>query len=213
MGKIKKSTLTLALYLAFRFITIIAFIFSLYNNNFLVSLQCLLVLFLLMLPSMLAKRWQIELPNTLEIIIIAFIFASIFLGEIRSFYMRYWWWDSMLHCISGFVIGAIGFSLVNLLNKSKSIVFKLEAFFISLFSFCFAMAIGALWEVFEYFMDQTFGFNMQKTGLQDTMWDLIIDAIGAFVFSFFGYFYLKGKYTFLEKFLWKPSRKSKESNK
>ena len=60
-------------------------------------------------------------------------------------------------------------------------------------SFSFAITIGALWEIFEFAMDQVFGLNMQKTGLVDTMWDLIVDTLGAGLGATAGFFYLKGR--------------------
>jgi len=77
--------------------------------------------------------------------------------------------------------------------------------FISLFAFLFAVTIGTLWEIFEFFMDQLFGFNMQKpmmgdpSGLTDTMWDMIVNATGAFIISFVGWWYLKRKRAFFVK--------------
>ncbi len=59
--------------------------------------------------------------------------------------------------------------------------------------FCFAVASGAIWEIFEFLMDQFFGLNMQKSGLMDTMTDLIMDSLGAFLASAFGYIYLINK--------------------
>ncbi len=60
------------------------------------------------------------------------------------------------------------------------------------FGWCFAVAIGTMWEIFEFAMDQTFGMNMQKSGLMDTMTDLIVDVIGGAVGAFSGFLYLKG---------------------
>ena len=47
-------------------------------------------------------------------------------------------------------------------------------------------------EIIEFAADQLLGLNMQKSGIVDTMWDLIVDAIGGLVGAIMGYFYLKG---------------------
>ena len=60
-------------------------------------------------------------------------------------------------------------------------------------AFCVGLSIGALWEVFEFSMDQLFGMNMQKSGLVDTMTDLIIDIAGAAIGAFSGFLFLKGR--------------------
>ena len=62
---------------------------------------------------------------------------------------------------------------------------------IALFSFSLAAAVGGVWEIFEFSMDQFFGLNMQKSGLLDTMADLIVNDIGAFIASTIAYIYLK----------------------
>ena len=58
-------------------------------------------------------------------------------------------------------MAAIGFSLFDILNdKIKSI--HLSPIFLCLFSFCFSMTIGIIWEFFEYGMDKIVNFDMQK---------------------------------------------------
>lgn len=120
---------------------------------------------------------------------IIFIYATLFLGEVGGFYHRFWWWDLVLHAGSAIGFGILGVTLLILMFRQKKVT--ASPFLVSVFAFCFAVAIGALWEIFEFFMDQTFGLNMQKSGLRDTMWDLIVDSAGAFIASTFGYLYLK----------------------
>jgi len=109
----------------------------------------------------------------------------------------YWWWDVVLHTGSSLLLGIIGFLLVYVLNEKDDINLDLTAGFMGLFAFVFAVALGALWEIFEFTMDTLFGMNMQKTmfddtsGLTDTMWDLIVDTIGAAIISILGYGYFR----------------------
>jgi uncharacterized membrane protein YjdF len=81
---------------------------------------------------------------------------------------------------------------------------------VALFAFLFAVAVGALWEIYEFGMDQLVGTNMQKpmlgdpSGLTDTMWDLIVDTLGAFAVSAFGWWYMKkGQRSFIEDWIHK----------
>jgi len=103
--------------------------------------------------------------------------------------------------------GIIGFLLVYILNESKHVELEMSAAFIVLFAFLFAVAIGTVWEIYEFLMDTFFGLNMQKemfgdpTGLTDTMWDMIVNAAGAFVISFIGWRYIKKKRHFFIKSL------------
>src|SRR5690606_34643894 len=104
---------------------------------------------------------------------------------------RFWWWDMVLHAGSGFLLGITGFLLVYLLNEDKKADMHLTPGFIALFAFTFSQGLGSLWEIFEFGMDQFFGLNMQKSGLVDTMWDLIINASAAATISLLGYGYLR----------------------
>jgi len=154
------------------------------------------VLLLSFLPDIIAKKYKSEYPSVFGIIAVIFIYASIYLGEFQRFYEMFWWWDVFLHTFSGIIIGIIGFLWVHILNKEKK--FSLSPLFVCVFAFSFAMMLAGIWEIYEFAMDQLFGFNMQKSGLVDTMWDLIVTAAGAFVISLIGYFYLK-KIKFFKK--------------
>lgn len=148
-------------------------------------------------PTLLGHRLPVRIPAEYEVLAILFVFASLFLGEFRSYYELYWWWDIALHSVSGLLLGIVGFLLVYVLNESRRIDVHMRAGFVALFAFVFAVAVGALWEIFEFAADQWFGMQMQKpmfgdpSGLTDTMWDLIVDALGAGAISGFGWWHLK----------------------
>lgn len=152
----------------------------------------ILILFLTFLPGMITHNYKVYLPIEFELTIIFFVYATLYLGEIREFYTRFWWWDGFLHGISGVVLGFIGFFIVYILNHEKKIKLNMGPKFVALFSFTFAVAIGAVWEILEFAIDNIFGLNMQTSGLIDTMWDLIIDAMGAIIAALCGYFYVRG---------------------
>lgn len=146
---------------------------------------------LTLLPALVGKRYGLYIPPEFEGLAILFIFASLFLGEVRGYYTRFWWWDAVLHAGSGFLLGILGFLLVYVLNQRHLGNLGLRPGFVALFAFSFSVSLGALWEIFEFAMDQIFGLNMQKSGLVDTMWDLIVDAIGAGTIAILGYTHLK----------------------
>jgi hypothetical protein len=98
----------------------------------------------------------------------------------------------LLHGGSAIGFGLIGFIFIFLLFKGDR--YAAPPIAMSFFAFCFGVSIGVVWEIFEFAMDQTFGLNMQKSGLIDTMWDMIVDAIGAGIGAAAGYFYLKKKW-------------------
>lgn len=156
-----------------------------------------------LLPIVLGKRFAVVIPPEFEVLAVIFIYASLFLGEVHGYYIKYWWWDAVLHTGSGFLLGILGFLLVYVLNEKDDIGIHMRPRFVALFAFMFAVGIGALWEIFEFAMDQVFGLNMQKSGLVDTMWDLIVDSLGALIIALLGWSYLHsaGSDSFLERWI------------
>ncbi|SMY06339.1 hypothetical protein [Flavimaricola marinus] len=143
------------------------------------------------LPNRFARFLGIELPRTILTAMVVFIFATLFLGEVADFYERFWWWDVALHFSSALSFGAMGFLLIFMLFEGDR--YAAPAWALAALAFCVGLSIGTLWEIFEFTMDQVFGMNMQKSGLIDTMKDLIIDTAGAAIGAFSGYLYLKGR--------------------
>ena len=223
-------------YFTLRLLVIVMMILQLMNRNYENVFLCILTLVLLVAPSFIQVTFKVELPTVLEIIILLFIFSAEILGEISEFYLMFPFWDTVLHTLNGFLMAAIGFSLVDLLNRSEKIKFNLSPIFVAIVAFCFSMTIGVLWEFFEFGMDQIAGYDMQKDtvihtirsvtldpqgrnvpfvisgitetavngtelglggyldiGLIDTMQDLIVNFVGAFLFSVIGFFYVRNR--------------------
>lgn len=157
-------------------------------------------------PILLGRHFRVYLPLEFQVFAIVFVFASLFLGEVRDFYARIWWWDMALHASSGVLLGLLGFLLVYMLNENARVELTMRPRFVAFFSFVFAVAIGALWEIFEFTMDSLFDMNMQKpmlgdpSGLTDTMWDLILDTLGALTVSLLGWWFMHTrKRSFIER--------------
>jgi len=144
---------------------------------------------LALVPPMLAARWSLTLPLPFLLFTTLFCFASIFLGEAFDFYERLWWWDLALHGSSAVGFGLMGFLFAFMLFEGDRFAAPPSA--IALISFCIAMTVGATWEIFEFTMDAGLGMNMQKSGLSDTMGDLILNAFGGLIASVTGYLYLR----------------------
>ncbi len=155
------------------------------------------IMVVMLSPVFLKARLPVKLPHEVQIVAIAFVFAALFLGEIRGYYERFWWWDLALHGTAGFLLGILGFMIVYILNENEQVDVHMRPSFVALFAFCFSQALGALWEIFEFAMDNLFGLTMQKptlgdpSGLTDTMWDLQVNAVGAVVISLVGWRYLR----------------------
>ena len=161
------------------------------------------ILCITFLPLLLGQRFQVKIPHEFESLAVVFVYMSLFLGEVQGYYARFWWWDIVLHTGSGFLLGILGFLLVYVLNEKEDIELDLHPKFIAFFAFIFAMGMGSVWEIFEFSMDQLFGMNMQKSGLVDTMWDLIVDGVGALIISILGWGFSRTRErdSFLEKWI------------
>lgn len=166
------------------------FVAGLFEKQWLVAFSCVLVLISFYLPGILAKNFKVRLPIELELIIVLFLYGTLFLGEIQNFYGRFWWWDTLLHTTSGVIISFAGFLMLLTLYNQRRL--GISALTMALFSFCFGVAIGTVWEIFEYTVDQ-FGFDMQEDGLNDTMLDLIVDSLGALFTATLGFIFVKFK--------------------
>lgn len=149
-------------YVTLRLLVILMMILQIFNRNYENVFLCVLTLVLLLIPSLIQINLKIELPTALEITILVFIFAAEILGEIQSYYIKFPFWDTVLHTINGFLMAAIGFALVDILNRGKKFSIQLSPVFLAIVAFCFSMTIGVIWEFFEYGMDQFFGLDMQK---------------------------------------------------
>lgn len=237
---LRKRTVAMV-YVLLRFLVIIIAVAQFFNGNYENVFLCGLTLILFLLPTIFERALKIDLPNTMEIIILLFIFAAEILGEIQSYYTTFRGWDTILHTLNGFLCAAIGFALVDMLNRTERFSLSLSPAFMAIVAFCFSMTIGVLWEFFECAMDQFFLLDMQKdavihsissvmldptggntptiirdiadvivvtgsgeeislglggyldVGILDTMKDLFVNFIGAVVFSFIGYFYVKSR--------------------
>ena len=180
----------------------IGFALSVVQGNWLNCVLIAGIILLTLFPILLKRRLDVFIPPELELAAILFIFMTLFLGEIHGYYFRFAWWDKLLHTGSGFLLGILGFLLVYVLNEDENVDLNMNPRFVALFSLAFSVSIGAFWEIFEFAMDVTFKLNMQKTGLVDTMWDLIVDTAGASAVAAMGYAYLRGKKgSFLESWM------------
>jgi len=166
--------------------------FAIYERQWETLFVTILTFALTFAPLQFQRFYHVKIPVFFTSAIIVFTYSALFLGEIGNFYERVWWWDILLHGGAAIGFGLIGFIMILMLFRGDK--YAAPPIALAWFAFCFAMTIGVLWEVFEFGMDALFGLNMQKSGLADTMYDLIVDTFGAFVGASAGFFYLKGRW-------------------
>ena len=172
---IRRQPVVFAVYLVLRLIVLASLVSAILRQEYESAFVCVLVLFLFMLPFFIQKYFGIRLPSTLEIIILLFIFAAEILGELQSYFIQYPYWDTMLHTTNGFLCAAVGFSLIDILNRDAQIKFTLSPVYVALAAFCFSMTIGVLWEFFEFGMDRLFHMDMQKDTIVHTISSVMLD--------------------------------------
>ena len=244
----------MTIYLVLRGLVIFTLIRQLLMGNFNNAFLCALTLVLFIIPAVIEKKFNLALPDALQIIILLFIYSAEILGEINEFYILIPHWDTILHTLNGFLCAAVGFSTIDILNQKEFFHATMSPFFVALVAFCFSMTIGVMWEFFEFGADQILRYDMQKdvivdtistvkldpegknkaviindiektiiqskdkdgniketvieggyldSGINDTMQDLIVNFIGAVVFSILGLLYIRNrdKYKFAENFI------------
>ena len=174
--KYRKRDLTV--YIVLRLLVILTIVVQAIRGNFENVFLCILTLILFTIPSIIDKKLNIKLPNALEVIILLFIFSAEILGEIQNFYGIFKFWDTMLHTINGFLCAAIGFSMIDILNRSPRFHLKMSPLFVALVAFCFSMTIGILWEFFEYGSDTFFKSDMQKDRIISSVSSVKINETG-----------------------------------
>jgi len=237
--RVRQHPVLTAVFIVLRLSIVLIMVAQAFNRDYEAVFCCVMALFLMIVPTFIERNWHIALPDTLEIIVLFFIYAHEILGELRAYYINVPAWDTMLHTVAGFLLAAIGFSLCDIINRNENIKFNLSPLFLAIVAFCFSMTIAVCWEFFEFFADSLLRQDMQKDtwvsainstmldptksntiihikdivgvdvrtasgqvwafpayldiGIIDTIKDLFVNMIGAAVFSFIGFFYVKGR--------------------
>lgn len=169
----------------FRIILLILAVIGFFKNDFIkiyngsLLFYALLALAISYVPDLVKKTTKLYITSELRFIFLIYIFLAQFLGEIGDFFNKVSFWDTMLHLLSAFYFTLIGYIIVYLTVYKKETEKQVSLLFASLFAFSFSNTIGIFWEIFEYLVDIIFDFNMQKSGLVDTMDDLIACVIGS----------------------------------
>ena len=172
---LRKKPMVSAVYLFLRIAVAVVLVAQCFNGNYENVFLCVLTLVLFLIPTILEKELKIDFPNALEIIILLFIFAAEILGEIRAFYITYPGWDTLLHTLNGFLCAAIGFALVDMLNRNERLSLSLSPVYMAIVAFCFSMTIGVMWEFFECGMDHFFLKDMQKDTVINQISTVMLD--------------------------------------
>lgn len=176
--QVRENKALAVVYVVLRVLVVLVMVAQFFNGNFENVFLCVLTLVLFFIPSVIERTIRIEVPDTLEVIILLFIFAAEILGEIQAYYVQFPYWDTMLHTLNGFLCAAIGFSLVDILNRNDRFSVSLSPLYLAIVAFCFSMTVGVLWEFFEWAMDSFFLLDMQKDSVVHAISSVMLDPAG-----------------------------------
>jgi len=200
-GTLKHDRVYLGITLLLQALLVLGLIIYLIRRDWENFFLTMAVIGLSVVPSFALRRQRVYVPPEFQLIAVAFVFFSFFLGSGRDYYYRFWWWDIVLHTSSGFLLGIVGWIALFLLNNTDRIPKGVRPSFLCFFGVTFAVFLGVIWEIFEFAVDRMWPeVNMMsnETGVADTMHDLIVNLIGAVVVAVMGYAYFRsGKFSFV----------------
>lgn len=130
-------------------------------------------------PLLFERIFKVRLPAAFQVSYVAFVFLSMFLGEVFYVYGNFWQWDDIMHFLAGILIALAGVTWLSALTKQFKAV-RIPVWLQVIFVYCLVQAVIVLWEFAEFGSDQVFSTTSQGD-LIDTMWDLIDGAAGAIV--------------------------------
>jgi len=171
---------------------------------FIIALNAFGLLVLSFIPSIIERKWKVDIPEYLEMLFVIFCTGTLLVGEIGGLYETTDWWDAVMHTLSGVLITILGFYLINILNQTSNFHLKLRPIFAIIFVFCLTATIGVLWEIVEYVVDLSAKSNMQRfyndiaqesfvgqRALDDTMMDFILNSVGSLIICIPMFFHLR----------------------
>lgn len=183
------------MYLAYLFQALIAVygIYALVTGRYEEMFTAFFMFGLTFIPYVAANRLDIRFPWFVYFLIALSLWLHI-AGYVQGWYVSlYPYYDKVAHLVSGISVALIGFLGVIFLDRYWRM--NLTPLFIVGFTLIFGLALGAAWEIYEFFVDLVFGGPLampMQNSLQDTMLDMIFVLVGSGVVAVGGIAYLHG---------------------
>lgn len=207
-----KVTQRIGIYLAYIMQVLIGIytIYSIYIGFWVMVIWGFFAIFLTFTPLMIKRRFKVTLPWELNFLIVLSLFLHMG-GSVQGWYVNFPFYDKIAHFITSITIAILGFVAAVIVDQYTEI--EMNEYMIVFIIVIFTMAIGAFWEISEYWYDLLFGGNMQK-GLEDTMWDLMFDLAGGIIIAGLGWGYLKKmpQERFVEELVREDEKTEKENS-
>lgn len=140
------------------------------------------------LPALLARDYRVSIGPRLTL----WITAAVFLHAVGALgpYQQFGWYDSITHTLSATIVAGAGYSSVWALDEYDDSL-TIPPTFRVVFILVFVMAFGVLWEILEFAsagVATVVGGNavLAQYGVNDIVFDLIFDAVGAVIVAALG---------------------------
>jgi len=157
-------------------------LFGNYGSGLYKKLIIISIIPVLIIPALLNKFSKFKINPEIELVYLIFIFFGHFLGSVLDFYSNVAFYDKVIHGLSGIMTSILA---IIILVKSKC--YDKNPLWVNiLFIICVTLSIAAFWEFFEFTNDNIFNKDAQKvakTGVDDTMMDMIMAFIGSIIYS------------------------------
>lgn len=156
------------------------------------GLFCLAALGLTLIPAIHARRMDAGVPLEIELVLLWFMVSDMTLGNLLGFY-RLAYYDKVLHISSSILVALLGFLAIYVFHMTHRTRFR--PWLDSVAILIVTLGIGAAWEIAEYGVDHLFERNTQGapnlSALDDTMVDLVMDAVGGTIGAILGPLYIR----------------------
>ncbi len=158
-----------------------------------------------------AKTFLRHIPSSVQTYLMIGIWCGSFGGKFLNLYYDFRWWDVILHFIGGAACVFFGYEIVCAILKSRKQTAPMTL--VLLASVGFSFLAGTCWELFEFSFDQVAGIlggypgdaqhwslelalgtpkeltlfdpiNDARWPLMDTMADIVLNSVGAFISYF-----------------------------
>ena len=131
------------------------------TSPLLVMLSSLGGMVLAFLPYLSEKILKIHLSFLTNLFIQIFGLMGIACGETLDCYYRFGAWDNTMHFLSGVGVSFLAYAFLYASMGDDHLSHRQA--YLSLGAFLISLAVGFLWEIYEFSFDTFFGTDMQKT--------------------------------------------------
>ncbi|WP_181692331.1 hypothetical protein [Natronomonas sp. LN261] len=145
-------------------------------------------------PAIFERNYRIPIDPWLGL----WITLAVFLHTMGSagLYAEIGWWDHLTHAMSASLVAGVGYTFARAVDLHSDRIYLPRQFFF-VYVLVVVLSFAVVWELFEFGLDvaaDATGISMPlaQHGLDDTVRDLVFNALGALTVAVFGQAHLSG---------------------